>query len=89
MSAPRTKEIDQTDEAAAWAAVANRDRRFDGAFVYAVRTTGVYCRPSCPSRRPHRANVIFYRTRSSAEAAGFRACLRCKGAPAIGEETVR
>jgi AraC family transcriptional regulator of adaptative response/methylated-DNA-[protein]-cysteine methyltransferase len=89
MSTLMPNEIVQPDEATAWAAVANRDRRFDGKFVYAVRTTRVYCRPSCPSRRPLRANVIFYATRSSAEAAGFRACPRCKGSAAIGREQVR
>jgi len=50
----------------------------DGVFFYAVRTTGVYCRPSCPSRRPRPENVVFFRTRSGAERAGFRPCKRCK-----------
>lgn len=76
MPLPVTEPIAPSDEAA-WAAVEARDRRFDGAFVYAVRTTGVYCRPSCASRRPHRANVAFYATPIAAEAAGFRACRRC------------
>jgi AraC family transcriptional regulator of adaptative response/methylated-DNA-[protein]-cysteine methyltransferase len=60
-----------------WEAVASRDRRADGAFVYAVRTTGVYCRPSCASRQPHRANVQFFDTGAEAEGAGFRPCKRC------------
>ncbi len=50
----------------------------DGIFYYAVRTTGVYCRPSCPSRRPRPENVVFFRTRAGAERAGFRPCKRCK-----------
>jgi AraC family transcriptional regulator, regulatory protein of adaptative response / methylated-DNA-[protein]-cysteine methyltransferase len=63
---------------AAWRAVIARDRREDGAFVYAVRTTGVYCRPSCPSRRPLRQNVAFFAAADDAERAGFRACHRCR-----------
>jgi AraC family transcriptional regulator of adaptative response/methylated-DNA-[protein]-cysteine methyltransferase len=62
---------------AAWSAVQARDRRHDGDFVYAVRTTGIFCRPSCPSRRPHRRHVAFYATPALARAAGFRACRRC------------
>jgi AraC family transcriptional regulator of adaptative response/methylated-DNA-[protein]-cysteine methyltransferase len=57
-----------------------RDAAADGQFVYAVKSTGVYCRPSCPSRRPERKNVSFYPTATLAEAAGFRACLRCEPA---------
>ena len=49
----------------------------DGAFVYAVRSTGVYCRPSCPSRRPHSSQVVFFRTADEAQKRGFRACRRC------------
>src|SRR5271165_3468011 len=61
-----------------WAATAARDRRADGTFVLGVRSTGIYCRPSCPARRPLRRNVEFFRTREEAEARGFRACLRCR-----------
>jgi AraC family transcriptional regulator, regulatory protein of adaptative response / methylated-DNA-[protein]-cysteine methyltransferase len=61
-----------------WAAVVRRDRRADGAFYYSVRTTGVYCRPSCGSRRARRENVRFHATRQEAEAAGFRPCKRCR-----------
>ena len=72
---------DVTDGAAEgageWAAVVARDAAHDGRFVYAVRTTGVYCRPSCPSRRALRANVSFHPTPDAAEAAGYRACRRC------------
>lgn len=60
-----------------WQAVVGRDRSFDDVFVYAVRSTGVYCRPSCPSRRPRREQVVFYREPKAAENAGFRACRRC------------
>jgi O-6-methylguanine DNA methyltransferase len=67
----------------AWRAVLARDAGADGTFVYAVRTMGVYCRPSCPARRPLRHNVAFFPTPAAAEAAGFRACLRCGGVPRI------
>jgi AraC family transcriptional regulator of adaptative response/methylated-DNA-[protein]-cysteine methyltransferase len=66
------------DPDAAWAAVMGRDARRDGTFVYAVSTTGVYCRPTCPSRRPLRQNVLFFDVPDAAERAGFRACRRCK-----------
>ncbi|MGI8799700.1 MAG: AlkA N-terminal domain-containing protein [Pseudonocardia sp.] len=58
-------------------AVQARDARFDGWFVTAVRSTGIYCRPSCPAITPKRRNVDFYRTAAAAQTAGFRACLRC------------
>jgi AraC family transcriptional regulator of adaptative response/methylated-DNA-[protein]-cysteine methyltransferase len=61
-----------------WKAIADRDAAFDGKFVYAVKTTGVYCRPSCPSRRARPENVTFYGTCEEAETAGFRACQRCR-----------
>jgi AraC family transcriptional regulator, regulatory protein of adaptative response / methylated-DNA-[protein]-cysteine methyltransferase len=60
-----------------WQAVLNRDKEFDGEFVYAVKTTGVYCRPSCASRAAKRINVAFFDTTTDAAAAGFRACKRC------------
>jgi AraC family transcriptional regulator, regulatory protein of adaptative response / methylated-DNA-[protein]-cysteine methyltransferase len=62
---------------ARWSAVESRDRAHDGSFVYAVRTTGVYCKPSCPSRHALRKNVEFFADADSAEAAHFRACKRC------------
>ncbi|MWV20847.1 bifunctional DNA-binding transcriptional regulator/O6-methylguanine-DNA methyltransferase Ada [Methylobacterium sp. 2A] len=69
-----------------WAALAARDARADGTFVYAVRTTGVYCRPSCASRAARPENVSFYRTCAEAEAAGFRPCRRCRpDAPGLAE----
>jgi len=63
---------------ARWQAVLQRDRVADGAFVYAVRTTGVYCRPSCAARLPRRENVSFHVSSAEAEAAGFRPCKRCR-----------
>jgi AraC family transcriptional regulator of adaptative response/methylated-DNA-[protein]-cysteine methyltransferase len=59
-------------------AVAARDRSMDGVFYYAVLSTGIYCRPSCPSKRARRENVVFFRAREAAEHAGFRPCKRCK-----------
>ncbi len=67
-----------------WQAVMARDRRFDGAFVYAVRSTGIYCRPSCASRRPRRTQVTFFPIPEAAEREGFRACRRCHPADANG-----
>ena len=61
-----------------WAAVANRDARSDGEFFYSVRTTGVYCRPSCAARAARRENVAFHATAQEAERAGFRPCKRCR-----------
>lgn len=61
-----------------WQAVVAKDARFDGQFVFAVSSTGVYCRPSCPSRRAHRERVKFFELPEAAEQAGFRACLRCQ-----------
>jgi AraC family transcriptional regulator, regulatory protein of adaptative response / methylated-DNA-[protein]-cysteine methyltransferase len=63
---------------AEWSAIMSRSRDSDGEFVFAVRSTGVYCAPSCPSRRPRRENVVFFSDADRAEAAGFRACLRCE-----------
>ncbi|MFN8499113.1 MAG: bifunctional DNA-binding transcriptional regulator/O6-methylguanine-DNA methyltransferase Ada [Anaerolineae bacterium] len=60
-----------------WQAVQTRDSAFDGQFVYGVRSTGIYCRPTCPSRRPRRDNVAFFSAAAEAERQGFRACRRC------------
>jgi AraC family transcriptional regulator of adaptative response/methylated-DNA-[protein]-cysteine methyltransferase len=60
-----------------WQAVADRDRALDGTFLYGVVTTGVFCRPSCPSRIPNRGNVRFFTSAADAEATGLRACKRC------------
>ena len=70
----------------AWEAVLNRDRRCDGRFVYAVSSTRVYCRPSCPSRRPTRHHVMFFDSAQRAEAAGYRACMRCRPQSSAGSE---
>jgi AraC family transcriptional regulator, regulatory protein of adaptative response / methylated-DNA-[protein]-cysteine methyltransferase len=61
-----------------WRATLDRDRRADGDFVLAVSSTHIYCRPSCPARRPLRRNVTFFRTREEAEKQGYRPCLRCR-----------
>jgi AraC family transcriptional regulator of adaptative response/methylated-DNA-[protein]-cysteine methyltransferase len=61
-----------------WQAVASRDEASNGRFVFAVRSTGIYCKPSCPSRRPKPENVQFFNLPEAAEASGYRACLRCK-----------
>jgi AraC family transcriptional regulator, regulatory protein of adaptative response / methylated-DNA-[protein]-cysteine methyltransferase len=69
---------------ARWEAVLSRNTAFDGHFYYAVETTGIYCRPSCPAKRPKRAHVLFYDTIEDAEAGGFRACKRCNpGRPSL------
>ena len=65
-------------EASRWQAVVERDRSLDGMFVFAVSSTGVFCRPSCPARRPQRKNVQFFEHATAAEQAGYRACLRCR-----------
>lgn len=72
------------DPARCYAALASRDRRFDGRFFTGVATTGIYCRPICPARTPKRANVRFFACAAAAEAAGFRACRRCRPETAPG-----
>jgi len=77
-----------------WRATLSRDARADGTFVLAVRSTHIYCRPSCPARRPLRHNVVFFRTGAEAEQQGFRACLRCRpnevaGSVALVENAAR
>jgi AraC family transcriptional regulator, regulatory protein of adaptative response / methylated-DNA-[protein]-cysteine methyltransferase len=71
-------EVSPQTDAWRWAAIAGRDPRADGKFYYSVRTTGVYCRPSCPARLARRENVQFHMTREDAERAGFRPCKRCR-----------
>ena len=68
----------ETNAESRWQAVLDRDRNADGTFVFSVATTGVYCRPSCASRRAKRENVAFHATPADAERAGFRPCKRCK-----------
>src|SRR5215471_2534738 len=70
-----------------WKAVLNRDTGVDGAFVYAVATTGVYCRPTCAARLALRRNVRFFATCDEAQAAGYRPCKRCK--PTEAKQTER
>lgn len=71
--------IDMRRAAQYWSSVERRDPAADGLFVFAVETTGIYCRASCPARRPLRKNVRFFATPAEAEREGFRACLRCGG----------
>src|SRR5436190_18658484 len=71
-------EMTSLTEDARWKAVLARDNTSDGKFVFAVSSTGIYCRPSCPSKRPRRENVTFFRAPQEAESAGFRECLRCR-----------
>ena len=68
------------DRSIAWRAIQRRDRAFDGRFVYAVSSTRIFCRPSCPSRRPTASNVQLFQSASDAERAGYRACKRCRPA---------
>ncbi|HSB61106.1 MAG TPA: Ada metal-binding domain-containing protein, partial [Vicinamibacteria bacterium] len=83
---PPTPNADPADvDEARWRAVLARDAGQDGAFVFAVRSTGIYCRPTCPARRPLRANVRFYPAPDAAERAGFRACRRCHPRSAAGD----
>src|SRR4051812_25923146 len=70
--------LSSLDAERCYRAVASRDARFDGWFFTAVRTTGIYCRPSCPARTPSPANVCFFGSAAGAQAAGFRACRRCR-----------
>src|SRR6476660_3029131 len=79
------------DHERCYRAVAGRDARFDGWFFTAVRTTGIYCRPSCPARTPLARNVSFFTTAAAAQAAGYRACRRCRpdAAPGSPEWDVR
>ncbi|MET0838146.1 MAG: AlkA N-terminal domain-containing protein, partial [Marmoricola sp.] len=70
-------QLDVQDWDACYRVVKGRDRRFDGVFYTAVRTTGIYCRPSCPAITPRRQNVSFFRTAAGAQGAGYRACRRC------------
>ena len=69
--------LPQLSDADKWNAVLARDETMDGAFVTGVRTTGIYCRPSCPAKHPHQANVVFFTGTDEAEEAGFRPCKRC------------
>src|SRR5256714_13053303 len=70
--------ITRLDPDTAWAAFMRRDRSWDGRVIGAAKTTGVYCKPSCPARRPKREHVIFFASGEEARMAGFRSCRRCK-----------
>ena len=79
--APRSSlvsNVSRLDPDTAWAAFMRRDRGWDGHIIGAVKTTGIYCKPSCPARRPKRENVEFFATSEEASAAGYRSCMRCK-----------
>ena len=78
MKAAQRTDKSPMNEAVAWESVLQRDASADDRFLYGVTTTGIYCRPSCPSRRPKRDNVAFFSSAEAAEHAGFRACLRCR-----------
>ena len=78
---PRSKPVSNVvhlDVDTAWAAFERRDRSWDGQVIGAVKTTGIYCKPSCPARRPKREHVEFFASANEARAAGYRSCLRCK-----------
>ena len=79
------------DDEQRYTAARSKDARFDGVFFTAVRTTGIYCRPSCPAITPKRVNVVFYPTAAAAQQAGFRACKRCRpdASPGSPEWNVR
>jgi AraC family transcriptional regulator, regulatory protein of adaptative response / methylated-DNA-[protein]-cysteine methyltransferase len=80
LAQPKTERLGDEipmNEAVAWESVLQRDPSADDRFLYGVTTTGIYCRPSCPSRRPKRGNVSFFSSAEAAERAGFRACQRC------------
>lgn len=70
--------VARLDAETAWAAFMRRDRSWDGRVIGAVKTTGIYCKPSCPARRPRREHVEFFATAEEARSAGYRSCLRCK-----------
>ena len=81
---PAKRNGTKLSEARRWQAVLDRESALDGMFVFAVSSTGVFCRPSCPARRPRRENVQFFEHAIAAEQAGFRACLRCRPKAADG-----
>src|SRR5271170_2619493 len=78
MNASRRNRTSTLDEEQCWKAVQQRDKRQDGTFLYGVLSTGVFCRPGCPSRLPRRENVRFYAVAADAAKDGLRPCLRCK-----------
>jgi AraC family transcriptional regulator of adaptative response/methylated-DNA-[protein]-cysteine methyltransferase len=86
------QELHTVQEDVYWQSVLAKDARFNGIFVYGVRSTGIYCKPTCPSRRPRREQVAFFASATEAETNGFRACLRCQpreSAKSNGDPRVR
>ena len=79
------EEVMKLSEETRWQAVVGRDASLDGTFVFAVSSTGIFCRPSCPAKRPRRENVHFFDHAAAAEQAGYRACLRCRPKAAEGD----
>jgi len=88
----RAEAVTQLSPQAMWSAFNRGDDRYDGRFVTAVRTTGIFCRPSCTCRKPRRENVTFYRSPAQAARAGFRPCKRCRpelrGGPAEADRAM-
>jgi AraC family transcriptional regulator of adaptative response/methylated-DNA-[protein]-cysteine methyltransferase len=78
LATPTLPNPELADPETCWQAVLRRDRTYNGRFWFSVRTTGVYCLPSCAARQPLRRNVAFHASPAAAEAAGFRPCKRCK-----------
>src|SRR5262249_2095830 len=78
MVTERIEDLQIGDDETGWNAVLERRADFDGRFVYGVRSTGIYCRPTCPSRRPRRDQVAFFSIPDEAERAGFRPCRKCR-----------
>ena len=77
-------EMRYTTDDERWEAVTRRDGRADGVFVLAVKTTGIYCHPSCRARTPNRVNACYFETAQDARAAGFRACKVCRPDDSVG-----
>src|ERR1043166_4449144 len=73
-----TRKLSNMESDVLWQAVRTRDARFNGAFVFGVRTTGIFCKPSCTAKAAKRENVVFFDAVTAARTAGFRACMRCK-----------
>lgn len=82
-------DVAEAEEESRWQAVLTRNSSFDGRFVFAVRSTGIYCRPSCPARRPRREQVLFFTLPQEAEQRGFRACLRCRPLESVRDDLHR
>jgi len=92
MSTAAMNQAERLSTEAMWSAFERGDRRYDGRFVTAVRTTGIFCRPSCTCRKPRRENVLFYASPAHASRAGYRPCKRCRpelrGGPAEADRAM-